>query len=114
VVRERNICAVRIDCGMPSSKVFVVCSGPSLSRIKPLHNPAMRRGRRSLVGYVGVIGKQEGLDLLLESVAYLRRVRARNDVQFAIVGGEQQSVQSVPASDARAAHPRAYGEIEPD
>ena len=73
--------------GMAPSKVFVVRSGPDLSRIERTPpNPALRRGKRYLVGYVGVIGKQEGLDLLLESVAYMRRVRSRTDVQFAIIG----------------------------
>jgi glycosyltransferase involved in cell wall biosynthesis len=74
--------------GMSPSKVFVVRSGPDLSRIQHVPpNPAMRRGKRYLVGYVGVIGKQEGLDLLLESIAYIRQERGRNDVQFAIIGG---------------------------
>jgi glycosyltransferase involved in cell wall biosynthesis len=74
--------------GMPPSKVFVVRSGPDLSRIRQASpNPAIRRGKRYLVGYVGVIGKQEGLDLLLESIAYIRSIRGRNDVQFAIIGG---------------------------
>jgi glycosyltransferase involved in cell wall biosynthesis len=73
--------------GMEASRVFVVRSGPDLSRIQKVPpNPAMRRGKKYLVGYVGVIGKQEGLDLLLESVAYMRRERGRDDVQFAIVG----------------------------
>lgn len=73
--------------GMAPSKVFVVRSGPDLSRIqRPAPNPILRRGKRYLVGYVGVIGKQEGLDLLLESIAYMRRVRGRDDFQFAIIG----------------------------
>jgi glycosyltransferase involved in cell wall biosynthesis len=46
----------------------------------------LRRNKRFLVGYVGVIGKQEGLDLLLESVAYLRQKLGRSDVQFTVVG----------------------------
>ena len=73
--------------GMDPSRVFVVRSGPDLSRIQKIPpNSALRRGKKYLVGYVGVIGKQEGLDLLLESVAYIRRERGREDVQFAIVG----------------------------
>src|SRR5450631_1853559 len=73
--------------GMDPLRVFVVRSGPDLSRIQKVPpNAALRRGKRYLVGYVGVIGKQEGLDLLLESVAYMRRERGRDDVQFAIVG----------------------------
>lgn len=71
---------------MPADKVQVVRSGPSLERIK-IQPPQeqYKKGRNFLVGYVGVIGVQEGLDLLLESVKYL--VSKRNDVQFAIVGG---------------------------
>jgi glycosyltransferase involved in cell wall biosynthesis len=73
--------------GMEPSRVFVVRSGPDLSRIQKLPpNPALRRGKKYLVGYVGVIGKQEGLDLLLESVAYIHHDRGRRDVQFAIIG----------------------------
>ena len=62
----------------------------------------LRMGKRYLVGYVGVIGKQEGLDLLLESIAYMRRELGRNDVHFAIVGGGTE----VPALRAMA---RALG-----
>jgi glycosyltransferase involved in cell wall biosynthesis len=71
---------------MPADKVQVVRSGPSLERIK-IQAPKnqYKKGRNFLVGYVGVIGVQEGLDLLLEAIQHL--VAKRNDVQFAIVGG---------------------------
>jgi glycosyltransferase involved in cell wall biosynthesis len=71
---------------MSSEKVQVVRSGPSLERIK-IQPPKKqyKKERNFLVGYVGVIGVQEGLDLLLESVKHL--VSKRKDVQFAIVGG---------------------------
>jgi glycosyltransferase involved in cell wall biosynthesis len=42
-------------------------------------------GRKYLVGYVGVIGDQEGIDLLLESIKYI--ITVRQDIQFAIIGG---------------------------
>jgi len=71
---------------MPPHKVQVVRSGPSLERIKLTPgNEKYKKGRTYLIGYVGVIGVQEGLDLLLESVKYL--ISKRQDVQFAIVGG---------------------------
>ena len=70
---------------MPADKVTVVRSGPSLDRLKLTDgNPAYKKGRCYLVGYVGVIGVQEGLDLLMESVQHI--IRQRDDVQFAIVG----------------------------
>jgi glycosyltransferase involved in cell wall biosynthesis len=74
--------------GMDPAKVFVVRSGADLGRVQLVPARAeLRRGRKYLVGYVGVIGKQEGLDLLLEAVAYMRTELHRNDVHFVVVGG---------------------------
>ena len=56
---------------------------------------AWRNGRRFLVGYVGVIGGQEGMDLLLEAIASLV-ARGRIDAQFVVVG------DGPALSDARA------------
>ena len=71
---------------MDPNKVQVVRSGPKLDRLKiNAGDNKYKKGRIYLIGYVGVIGEQEGLDLLLESVKYI--VEKRNDVQFAIVGG---------------------------
>jgi glycosyltransferase involved in cell wall biosynthesis len=73
---------------MPPDKVFVVRSGPSLDRLKILPpSPALKRGRRYLVGYVGVMGRQEGIDLLLQSVRYIVKDKGREDVHFGLVGG---------------------------
>ena len=74
--------------GMKPESVFVVRSGPDISRFKAGPAvPALRNGRRFLVGYVGVMGDQEGLDLLLEAVDHLVRSCGRRDIQFHLVGG---------------------------
>lgn len=71
---------------MNPDKVQVVRSGPKLDRLELNEgNSIYKKGRKFLVGYVGVIGEQEGLDLLLESVKHI--VSVRQDIQFAIVGG---------------------------
>lgn len=71
---------------MKPERVQVVRSGPKLDRLKLLPpDDQYKKGRKYLVGYVGVIGEQEGIDLLLESAKYV--VDKRKDVQFAIVGG---------------------------
>ena len=71
---------------MSSEKVTVIRSGPKLDRLKLTKGDVKyKRGRAFLVGYVGVIGEQEGIDLLLHSVEHI--VSKRKDVQFAIVGG---------------------------
>jgi len=74
--------------GMESDKVFVVRSGPSLERLKvvpPVR--ALKNGRRYLVGYVGVMGKQEGIDLLLCAIRQIVDLHGRHDIQFGLVGG---------------------------
>jgi glycosyltransferase involved in cell wall biosynthesis len=71
---------------MREDKIQVIRSGPKLDRLKILPpDTQFRKGRKYLVGYVGVIGEQEGIDLLLESVKHI--ISIRSDIQFAIVGG---------------------------
>jgi glycosyltransferase involved in cell wall biosynthesis len=68
--------------------VFVVRSGPDLTRLKQVPpNPALKKGRKYLVGYVGVMGKQEGIDLLLQAVQLIVKHLGRTDIQFGLVGG---------------------------
>jgi len=70
----------------PQDKVEVVRSGPKLDRLKLLPpDKQYLKGRKYLIGYVGVIGEQEGIDLLLESAKHI--ISIRQDIQFAIVGG---------------------------
>ena len=74
--------------GKDPGDVFVVRSGPDLTRIKPVPpNPALKKGRKYLVGYIGVMGKQEGIDLLLEGVRKIVHDLKRTDIQFGLVGG---------------------------
>jgi glycosyltransferase involved in cell wall biosynthesis len=71
---------------MQTDKIQVIRSGPKLDRLKLLPPDSQYlKGRKYLVGYVGVIGEQEGIDLLLESVKHV--VKERSDIQFAIIGG---------------------------
>jgi glycosyltransferase involved in cell wall biosynthesis len=74
--------------GVSPSRVFVVRSGPDLSRLRLLApDPVLKRGRRFLVGYVGVMGRQEGIDGLLEAVRYIVHEIGRTDIHFGLVGG---------------------------
>jgi len=74
--------------GMSPDKVFVVRSGPKLDRLKILPPVApLKRGRKYLVGYVGVMGKQEGIDYLLQAARHIVFNMGRIDVHFGLVGG---------------------------
>jgi glycosyltransferase involved in cell wall biosynthesis len=73
---------------MAPERVFVVRSGPSLERLRILPpDPSLKRGRRYLVGYVGVMGRQEGIDYLLRAAAHIVHDLGRRDVHFGLVGG---------------------------
>ena len=73
--------------GKATEDVFVVRSGPDLTRLVQMPpNDRWRNGRDAVVGYVGVMGEQEGLDLLMKAARIIVFDRAR-DVQFVLVGG---------------------------
>jgi glycosyltransferase involved in cell wall biosynthesis len=73
--------------GMKPEDVFVVRSGPSLERLRHVPaNETHKRGKRFLVGYVGVIGSQEGLHYLVEVAANMVYQLNRKDVHFACIG----------------------------
>ena len=79
---------IAIERGRKSpDRVFIVRSGPDLRRVKmaPV-DPRWKKGRRYLAGFVGVIGDQEGIDLLLAAVKHLVFDMGRKDIQFVLVG----------------------------
>lgn len=72
---------------MKPEDVFIVRSGPDLNRLEVTPpNPDWKKGRDHMVGYVGVMGDQEGIDLLLEAAREIIFDKGR-DVQFVLVGG---------------------------
>ncbi len=74
--------------GKHPDRVFVVRSGPKLDRIRILPpKPELKRGKSFLVGYVGVMGQQEGIHLLLQSAQHLVYSLKRTDIHFGLVGG---------------------------
>ncbi len=73
--------------GMSRERTFVVRSCPDLARIRIRPpQPELKQGRRHLVVYLGVMGHQDGLDLLLESIAFLTKLRNCEDTLFVLIG----------------------------
>jgi glycosyltransferase involved in cell wall biosynthesis len=73
--------------GLDPADVFVVRNGPDLEKFKLVPSEtALKYGKKYLVGYVGTMSTQEGLDLLVEVAAAIRKV-GRSDVHFTCVGG---------------------------
>lgn len=73
--------------GMSPERVFVVRSIPDLTRFKRVAPKIeLKNGRRNLIGYVGIMGAQDGVDLLVEAMHDLVNTKGRQDVQCLIVG----------------------------
>jgi len=80
--------------GMDPGKVTVVRSGPSLERLRIVPPDAsLKRGRKHLVGYVGVMGRQEGIDLLLRAVKRIVHTHGRSDIHFGLVAEAPRSMR---------------------
>jgi glycosyltransferase involved in cell wall biosynthesis len=68
--------------------VTVVRSGPDPSRLKPVPaDPSLRRGRKHLVAYLGVMGPQDGVDITIAAADRIVNGMGRKDVSFTLMGG---------------------------
>jgi glycosyltransferase involved in cell wall biosynthesis len=73
--------------GCDPDRVSVVRSGPDTTRMRPrgpVHE--LRRGRRHLLVYLGIMGPQDGVDIALQALAVLVHEQRRDDVHLALLG----------------------------
>ena len=71
---------------MNPNNVIVLRSGPKLERMRiMLPVESIKRGYKYMVGYLGVIGQQEGIEYLLDAAKYIKE--HDNNVFWGIVGG---------------------------
>lgn len=74
--------------GMDPSDVIVLRSGPKLERMRiQAADETVKRGKQYMIGYLGVIGQQEGIEYLLEAARIIKEDLGRDDVFWGIVGG---------------------------
>lgn len=74
---------------LAAADVFIVRNGPKEGFKAVPCNPARKHGKPFLVGYVGNMDVQDGLDILLEVAARVKH-QGRTDVHFTCVGGGPQ------------------------
>jgi glycosyltransferase involved in cell wall biosynthesis len=101
--------------GMAPQRVFVVRSSPDLRRVRLGPPRAELKQRCSyLVAYLGTMGPQEGVDLLLEAAAQI--ARARSDTAFAIIGAgsEVERLKSLAPSLGLESVVRFTGRVSDD
>jgi len=67
--------------------VTVVRTGPDLRRLRPGEpDPELRRGHRYLVAYIGVMGPQDGVDIVLRAADTIVHKLGRTDIAFTLIG----------------------------
>jgi glycosyltransferase involved in cell wall biosynthesis len=76
-----------IEHGKKSSeRIFTVRTAPKIPDLTLPANPCLKKGRRFLVGYVGVMGSADGVDLLMEATREVVYGFGRRDIQFLLMG----------------------------
>jgi glycosyltransferase involved in cell wall biosynthesis len=72
--------------GKRPDRVWVVRTAPDIKSVDVAVAVDLRKGRRYLVGYVGVMGNADGVHYVLEAAAHLIHKRGREDIQFLLMG----------------------------
>jgi len=73
--------------GKQASDVTIVRTGPDPRRLKrgPAE-PAQRRGRKYLAAYIGVMGPQDGVDIVVQAAGIVVHELGRDDIAFTLIG----------------------------
>ena len=72
----------------PAEHVTVVRTGPDPERLRRGEPaPERRRGREHLVAYLGVMGPQDGVDIVLRAADIIVNSMGRRDISFTLMGG---------------------------
>jgi glycosyltransferase involved in cell wall biosynthesis len=73
--------------GVAQTSVTVVRTGPDLNRLsRTAAEPDLRRGRPHLAAYLGVMGPQDGVNLVLEVADHVVHRLGRRDISFTLIG----------------------------
>jgi glycosyltransferase involved in cell wall biosynthesis len=81
----RDIAVTR--SGKPAADVTVVRTGPDPERLRRGEaDPELRRGRRFLAAYIGVMGPQDGVDIVVRAADIVVRELGRDDIAFTLIG----------------------------
>jgi len=73
--------------GKRATDVTVVRTGPDPQRLRRGQAcPELRRGRRYLAAYIGVMGPQDGVDIIVRAAGILVHELGRDDIAFTLIG----------------------------
>lgn len=100
IVTNESYKNVALERGrVPEARITVVRNGIDLNRVTAPIEPdqALQKIEKTIIGYVGVMGFQDGLDYLLRALHYLIHGLGRTDFYCVIVGygDAQESLQAL-------------------
>jgi glycosyltransferase involved in cell wall biosynthesis len=73
--------------GIAPAKVFIVRNGPDLKRVQRMDpDPSLTSKKPIILGYVGAMNPQDGVDYLLRSLAILAKDLSRTDFYCVLIG----------------------------
>ena len=72
--------------GISSDRITIVRNGPAETMQPVAPDPALRQKARTILGYVGIMGPQDGIDYLLRALHHLVYTLNETDVYCVIVG----------------------------
>lgn len=88
--------------GKAPEQVTVVRTGPDPQRMKRRDpSPELRRGRRHLVAYLGVMGPQDGVDIVIQAADIIVHSMGRRDIAFTLMGSGDCQPDLVAERDRR-------------
>ena len=88
IATNESYAAVETERGrVPRDRITVVRNGPNLAVIRPVDpDPGLRRIGKTIIGYIGIMGFQDGVDGLLRALKHLSVDLGRTDFLCVLVG----------------------------
>lgn len=81
-------------------ETFVVRTAPNIAPGSFTEDASLKKGRKHLVGYIGVMGNADGVNYLVEAANHVVRTRRREDVQFLLMGSGPEHGELIKQRDA--------------
>jgi glycosyltransferase involved in cell wall biosynthesis len=81
-------------------EVFIARTAPNTLDTNAPVDVGLKKGKRFLVGYIGVMGNADGAHYLIEAAQHIIHTRGRSDVQFLLIGSGPEHAELVRLRDS--------------